>query len=80
MLITSESVQSDSFADFVNELRARERLNRIIVDECHVVLNDQPNFRPCLRNLHTLNRIKTSMLLLTATLPPVKEARFLRRM
>lgn len=51
-----------------------------MIDECHVVLNDQRDFRPRLQELGELNRAQVPMVLLTATLPPSEEDRFMQRM
>jgi len=39
VLVTPESAVSDSFGNFMNRQRAMGRLDRIIIDECHVVLD-----------------------------------------
>lgn len=56
------------------------RLDRIVIDECHVVLNDQRNFRPQMAQLGRLVQARTQMVWLTATLPPSMEAELCRRM
>ena len=56
------------------------RLDRIIIDECHIVLNDQADFRPQMQQLGQLMVAKTQMVLLTATLPPTDEEVLFQRM
>ncbi|KAL8991046.1 MAG: hypothetical protein Q9169_007961 [Polycauliona sp. 2 TL-2023] len=80
VLVTPESVRSEDFIRFMNRIRGQERLDRIVIDECHVVLNDQQDFRPRLQELGELNRAQVPMVMLTATLPPVEETRFMKRM
>ena len=80
VLVTPESARSDDFVRFMNRLRGQERLTRIVMDECHVVLNDQRKFRPRLRELGELNRAGVPMVMLTATLPVADETRFMERM
>jgi len=80
MLVTPESAVSDGFRTFMNRLRATQVLNRIVIDECHVVLNDQPNFRRQMQELGELINVEAQMMLLTATLPPSKEKKLWRRM
>ena len=80
VFVTPESALSDGFATFVNRLKAIQQLDRIVIDECHIVLNDQKNFRPQLRRLGEMNRFETQIVMLTATLPPVMEGEFRRRM
>ncbi|KAF4310443.1 Helicase [Botryosphaeria dothidea] len=40
VLVTLEAALSDEFMTFLNRLRAMRQLDRIIINECHVVLND----------------------------------------
>jgi len=80
VLVTSESAVSDEFRTFINRLRATQVLNRIVIDECHVMLNEQRNFRRQMQQLGDLVNVKAQMVLLTATLPPSKEKELWRRM
>ncbi|GME30610.1 conserved hypothetical protein, partial [Neofusicoccum parvum] len=80
VLVTPEAALSDEFMTFLNRLRAMRQLDRIVIDECHVVLNDQVDFRKQLQQLGKLMAAETQMVLLTATLPPSKEAELWRRM
>ena len=80
VLVTPESAVSDGFRTFINRLRATQRLDRIVIDECHIVLNNQWNFRKEMQQLGDLVEAKSAMILLTATLPPSKEADLWHRM
>ncbi len=80
VLVTPESAVSDGFRTFINRLRATQVLDRIVIDECHVVLNEQHNFRRQMQQLGDLMDVETQMVLLTATLPPSKEKELWRRM
>jgi late competence protein required for DNA uptake (superfamily II DNA/RNA helicase) len=80
VLVTPESAVTDDFHTFINRLQQTRRLDRIVIDECHVVLNNQRDFRPQLRQLGRLNHARTQMVLLTATLPPQLESTLLQRM
>lgn len=80
VLVTPESAVTDDFHTFINRLQQTRRLDRIVIDECHVVLHDQRDFRPELRQLGRLNHARTQMVLLTATLPPTLEPSLLQRM
>ena len=80
VLVTPESARKDVFIRFMNRLRGQQRLDRIVIDECHVVLNDQAGFRPKLRELGELNRAQVQIVMLTATLPPEEEGEFMKRM
>ncbi|EAW22049.1 uncharacterized protein NFIA_024280 [Aspergillus fischeri NRRL 181] len=46
VLVTPESAVSPDFQTFLNWLRWMRRLDHIMINECHVVLNDQRDFRP----------------------------------
>ena len=80
VLVTPESSRSEDFIRFINRLRGQERLDRIVIDECHAVLNEQRGFRPRLQELGELNKAQVPMVMLTATLPPTEEDRFMKRM
>jgi RecQ family ATP-dependent DNA helicase len=80
VLVTPESAVSDGFRTFINRLRATQVLDRIIIDECHIVLNEQQNFRRQMQQLGDLVAAEVQMMLLTATLPPSKEKELWRRM
>lgn len=79
ILITPESVMTDGFWRLVGTLRANGRLDRIVLDECHVMLNKQRDFRPKLQKLGEVSKAGVQVVMLTATLPPTKEAEFFRR-
>jgi superfamily II DNA helicase RecQ len=71
---------SPDFQTFLNRLWWTRRLDRIVIDECHVVLNSQRDFRPQMAQLGKLVQARTQMVWLTATLPPRMEAELCRRM
>jgi superfamily II DNA helicase RecQ len=80
VLVTPESAVSEGFNTFLTRMRATQQLDRIVIDECHVVLNDKMDFRKQLQQLGQLCGTGVQMVLLTATLPPCKEAELWRRM
>lgn len=80
VLVTPESAVTEAFATFVNRLRATRQLDRIVIDECHVVLNRRYTFRKQMQQLGKLVAAETQMVLLTATLPPSEEDELFRRM
>ncbi len=71
---------SDEFRTFINRLRVTQILNRIVIDECHVMLNEQHNFRRQMQQLKDLMNVKVQMILLTATLSLSKEKELWSRM
>ena len=46
MLVTLESAVTKGFGEFVNWLRGRQQLDRIVVDEYYTVLDSTEEFRP----------------------------------
>ncbi|KAF7174612.1 hypothetical protein CNMCM5623_008454 [Aspergillus felis] len=65
---------------FLNWLRWTRRLDWIVINECHVVLNDQQDFRPQMAQLGRLVQARTQMVWLTATLPPSMEDELCQQM
>ncbi|KAH2531107.1 hypothetical protein KXW97_000558, partial [Aspergillus fumigatus] len=80
VLVTPESAVSPDFQMFLNRLQWTRRLDRIVINECHVVLNSQRDFRPQMAQLGRLVQARTQMVWLTATLPPSMEAELCRWM
>lgn len=80
VLVTPEKAVSPEFGTFVSRMRQTQRLDRIVIDECHVILNDRWDFRQHLQQLGKLAFAETQMVLLTATLPPSEEDELFRRM
>jgi RecQ family ATP-dependent DNA helicase len=80
VLVTPESAVSKEFGTYLNRMRTMRRLDRIVIDECHIILNDGLDFRKYMQRLGQLMTAETQMILLTATLPPTKEAELQRRM
>lgn len=46
VFVTPESANTKMFRDFVNRLRVRQQLDRVVVDEYHMVLDAGSEFRP----------------------------------
>jgi RecQ family ATP-dependent DNA helicase len=80
VLVTPESAVGEEFATFLNRLRATRQLDRIVIDECHIVLNRRYDFRKDMQRLGKLAAAETQMVMLTATLPPSEEDELFRRM
>lgn len=80
IFVTPESALSKSFAGLLTRLTATYQLERIVVDECHAVLDGTKDFRPKLRELGKLVLRGVQMVYLTATLPPRDEAEFFELM
>lgn len=80
VLVTPESAVGEDLATFLNRLRATRQLDRIVIDECHIVLSRRYAFRKQMQQLGRLVAAETLMVLLTATLPPSEEDELFRPM
>ena len=70
LLITPESVFTSTFSDYLHRQIYQKRLDRIYIDECHIILDSTPDYRPKLLQLKELLRYEVQLIYLTATLPP----------
>ena len=80
MFVTPEAAVGEAFGHYINRQRAMGRLDRIVVDECHVVLDSLDGFRSRMLALKNLVRAETQMVYLTATLRPREEQQFIDAM
>ncbi|KAF2174793.1 P-loop containing nucleoside triphosphate hydrolase protein [Zopfia rhizophila CBS 207.26] len=80
ILVTPESAVSDGFGNFINRQRAMGRLDRIVIDECHVVLDSTGGWRTRMLALRDLVKAETQLVYLTATMRPKEEGEFIRLM
>lgn len=80
VFVTPESAVKEAFGTFLNRLRSTRQLDRIVIDECHIVLNRRYTFRKEMQQLGRLAAAETQMVLLTATLPPSEQDELFRRM
>ena len=79
VLVISESAITPEFHLFLNWLRMVRRLDRIVIDECYVMLPGSADFRPVMRRLGELIQARTQLVLLTAMLPPMLEPALFER-
>jgi superfamily II DNA helicase RecQ len=77
VFVIAESAVSQSFADFVNAKMFNQQLDRIVIDECHSVMQSTATFRPKVLQLRELAHRQTQIVYLTATLPPRCESAFI---
>ncbi|KAF5528622.1 ATP-dependent DNA helicase Q5 [Colletotrichum aenigma] len=81
IFITPESAVTKGFRDFIAQLEGRQALDRVVVDECHVVLKGSQSFRPQLRELgEAICKFGVQTICLTATLTLTDEAAFFHAM
>jgi superfamily II DNA or RNA helicase len=76
MVVIAEAAVTMAFARFIDVKRASRQLERIVIDECHTVLESTEEWRPEVRRLREMGGKGTQVVLLTATLPPSDESRF----
>ena len=77
VFVTPESAITKGFSDYLNRLAAQQRLDRVVVDECHIMLDSTPDFRPGVQRLgEVLALLGVQLLFLSATLQPRDEGRF----
>ena len=76
MLVTPESAVSQSFGNFIHRQTIMGRLDRIVVDECHVVLDSTSAWRQRMFQLKNLVHFRVQRVYLTATLPLEDEKEF----
>jgi hypothetical protein len=77
MFVTLEAAVGEAFRQYINQQRAMGRLDRIIVDECYVVLDLLNGFCSWMLALRNLVQAETQIVYLTATLRPCEEQQFI---
>jgi superfamily II DNA helicase RecQ len=78
MFVTPEAAVSEAFGQYINQQRAIERLDQIVINECHVILDSLNKFRSRLLALKNLVRAEIQIVYLTAILRPRKEQQFIK--
>ncbi|KAK1911245.1 hypothetical protein P3342_011847 [Pyrenophora teres f. teres] len=63
---------------FIDEKRMLHQLDRIVIDECHVLLESTQDWRPDLLKMAEMTEKGTQVVYLTATLPPTLQPAFLQ--
>jgi len=78
VLVSAEAACKMSFLEYAQRLEARQKLDRIVVDECHLTIT--ATYWRSMRELGSFVRqVRTQMVWLTATLPPDLEPTFTER-
>jgi superfamily II DNA helicase RecQ len=81
VFVTPESAVSKGFRVFVERMHGQQKLDRVVVDECHTVLGYSKTFRPQMGRVgETLQDFGVPVICLTATLKPAQEMAFFRQM
>ncbi|SPJ72737.1 uncharacterized protein FTOL_02466 [Fusarium torulosum] len=76
VFIIPESAMTKRFLDFLELRRVMAKVDRIVVDKCHTIIEGCLMFRPKLCELGTLVLVGLQMVYLTAMLPPADETAF----
>lgn len=74
---TPEGAATKSFSRFVDEKRMLRQLDRIVIDECHILFESTDAWRPDVLRLSEMTGKGTQLVYLTATMPPVLQPAFL---
>ncbi|KAK5109836.1 hypothetical protein LTR85_002041 [Meristemomyces frigidus] len=81
VFVTPEAAVTEAFGRFMNEKVASGQLERVVIDECHIIIEEEEEaFRPDISRLYEMTEKKTQVVFLTATLPLSEEAQFCRAM
>lgn len=75
LLVDAERASSQTFQQLLADLHAAGRLDRIVLDEAHLILTAS-YYREQLPSLSILQRFHCPLICLTATLPPSAEREF----
>ena len=78
ILVSAEAVSSKDFKKYARRLIAEQKLDRIVVDECHLTVV-AAEYRPRIVELTAIQSLRTQFVYLTATLPPSMRAEFEER-
>jgi superfamily II DNA helicase RecQ len=76
VLVTPESATTKAFGRFVDEKRMLRQLDRIVIDECHLLMESTEKWRPQLLQMTEMTEKGTQVVYLTATLPKALEPAF----
>ena len=76
VFVTPESAVSIAFSQFLAVKQANGQLERIVIDECHTMLECDADWRPRVLQLCEMAQQGVQVVYLTATLPPSEEPMF----
>jgi superfamily II DNA helicase RecQ len=67
-LVSIETITSSKFQELVEDLIKQDKLDRIIIDECHLLISSA-SYRPIMYRLKEILRFKIQFIFLSGTLP-----------
>ncbi|KAI7349578.1 hypothetical protein KC320_g5979 [Hortaea werneckii] len=73
ILVSAEAVSSKQFMKYARRLITEQKLDRIVIDECHLTVT-AAEYRPGIVELTAIRSLRTQFVYLTATLPPSMRA------
>jgi superfamily II DNA helicase RecQ len=76
VIVSGEAASSDRFLHWAADLCLQGRLDRVVLDECHLIFTAAVEYRKRLRNLVLLRNLPCPFLFLTGTLPPLRVGEF----
>jgi superfamily II DNA helicase RecQ len=78
VIVSTEAASTKDFVKYARGLIARQKLDRIVVDECHLTVT-AVEYRPTMVDVTALRCLRTQFVYMTATLPPLIQAEFQER-
>lgn len=78
MLVSIEAASSKDFIKYARRLIAEQKLDRIVIDECHLTVITA-EYRPSIVEFTTIRSLRTQFVYLIATLPLSIRAEFEER-
>ncbi|KAJ4220866.1 hypothetical protein NW757_014483 [Fusarium falciforme] len=75
-LVSAEAAITDDFLQWAADLSVRGRLDRVVIDECHLTFTAAETYRAKLRCLVLLRSLGYPFVFLTGTLPPLRQRDF----
>ena len=76
VIVSGEAASGEDFLQWAAEIRTQGRLDRVVVDECHLTFTAALEYRKKLRGLVLLRNLGCPFVFLTGTLPPLCERDF----
>ncbi|KJK84805.1 hypothetical protein H633G_11408 [Metarhizium anisopliae BRIP 53284] len=78
VIVSAEAACTITFLDYAQRLQSRQRLDRVIIDECHLTITAA--YRKSMKKLGSyVRQIATQTVWMTATLPPSLESVFIQQ-
>ena len=71
VLVLAETASSNDFLQWATDLCVRDQLDRVVIDEYHLIFTITDEYRRKLRGLVLLRNLGCPFVFLTGTLPPL---------